>query len=280
MIASSSSGSKYQPAVAADLGQGGGVGQGDGDALGHRLDGRDAEALAERGEDQGRRLGVGGAQGLALAVAGQPDHGPAAEPPRSPRGAAGPRPRSPVPSSTRARSPEATSGSARRGADQADQVLPGLEVGHREQVGHARRAARGRRGRPPARGRSPARRTGPRRRWGRRPPGPWQSGNASSSRSVLNSGDREDQVGLAEGLRPAARGRRGAVPEVLQDVVAGHGPPGLAGRDAVLGRAVDPVDRRRPAARPAARARAATTAGASRVRTGSSRRGRSPSDSQ
>ena len=63
--ASSRVGIEVPAGVAADLGQGGRVGQGDGSALRHRLDGGDAEALAGRGKHQRRRPGVGSTEAPA-----------------------------------------------------------------------------------------------------------------------------------------------------------------------------------------------------------------------
>ena len=64
--------------------------------------------------------------------------------------------------------------------------------------------------------------------------------------------DREDQVGPAK-TRPSRSRGPGPRLEVLQHVVAGHGPARLPGGEGVLGRAVDPVDRPGPATRAAAR---------------------------
>ena len=122
--------------LAADLGQGGRVGERHRDPLRHRLDGGDAEALAERREDQRLRLGIRRAEGLALAIARHPDERPGADlGDRRAQGAdLGLVPRA---EEDQAELAGGHFGEPRRRADQADQVLPRLEVGHREEIREA-----------------------------------------------------------------------------------------------------------------------------------------------
>ena len=278
--ASSLSGSKYQPAAPPISGRAVESARATGHALGHRLDGRDAEALAERGEDQGRRLGVGGAErpcpGDSRASGSRPARPAAAIASRSGRASVS----DPVPSSTRASSPAATSGSrpppgpAGPGSSAAGSWPP--------RAGRARPAAGPGRPRTAARSRAVGRLEEQvlGARWGRTPPGPGSRGTPPASCSVLN---RE-----TERIRSAWPKVRG---QPLADLRAA-GPAGPARRRGWSPRAgpAGSARRTRPGNRPSRPApdhhstggqgRAATTAGASRVRTGSSRRGRAPSDSQ
>ena len=59
--------------LAADLGQGGRIGQGHWQPLGHGLDGRDAEAFAERWKHERGRLGIDGTQVVSLTISRHAD---------------------------------------------------------------------------------------------------------------------------------------------------------------------------------------------------------------
>ena len=58
----------------ADFGQGGRIGQGDWQPLGHGFDGRDAEAFTQRRKHECGRLRINGTQGTSLAISRHPDH--------------------------------------------------------------------------------------------------------------------------------------------------------------------------------------------------------------
>ena len=167
VIASSLSGSKYQPAWPPTSGKRCGVGQRRGNPLGHGLHDRDPETLAEGGKDERGRLGVGGSQDLALPVAGHPDQSATTN--RGDRFAE--RTRLVLGPGAQQHQGQVARGHFRQGRggmDQPEQVLARLKIRHRQQVGNPRRQPQVLSHLRTLRAHWPARRTGPRPRWARR----------------------------------------------------------------------------------------------------------------
>ena len=238
---------------------------------------RGCRSPRERGEDQGRRLGVGGAEHPALTITGHADHGPTAH--RRDRFRSGRASSSaPVPSKTRpARRPSPRARPRRRESAEAGSSVPGnsRRKGGREPV----RAAPGRPAPPRATcgtARAKNRSSAPLGTWA---PAPRTRGNASKKFWVLKwrrRGSGRPCGRRWQGPRGSWRAGRRKCSKTSWLVTARRGPY----RAAVEYSAGQYTQSAGPIQSSGGQGLIRHHRKRSRVRIGSSRRGKSPSDDQ